>query len=309
MIDSYTGFIGLGVMGRPMALNLARAGVPLVAWNRTAAKAEPLREAGAVIARDVDEVFQRARLVIVMLANGEAIDAVLDRGGPAFERRVRGHTIVPMGTTSTTYSIGLGEAIRAAGGRHVEAPVSGSRVPAEAGRLVGMVAGEPGDVAEVRRLIEPICAQAVPCGAAPNALATKLAVNLFLITMVTGLAESYHFATEHGLDLAAFRQVLDSGPMASEVSRIKLGKLLARDFDVQAGVADVHYNTRLISDQAHQRGVSAPLLDVCRALFAETEELGLGAADMAAVVAALEGRTNLRPDEVAAGQRRKARPR
>jgi len=285
------GFVGLGVMGRPMALNLVRAGVSLVVWNRTAAKTEPLRREGASIASDLDDLFGRARIVVTMLAEGDALDAVLDRGGPLFGRRVAGHTIVAMGTTSTEYSRALGHDIRSVGGRHVEAPVSGSRAPAEAGRLVGMVAGDDADVVEVSQLIQPICAQVVACGAVPNALGTKLAVNLFLITMVSGLAEAYHFAVQTGLDVEAFRTVLDAGPMASDVSRIKLAKLLARDFDVQASITDVHYNSRLVADQADRARTAVPLLEVCRSLFAEAEGRGLGGADMAAVVAAIEGRT------------------
>jgi len=274
-----------------MALNLVRAGVSLVVWNRTAAKTEPLRREGACVARDLEDLFGRARVVVTMLADGKALDAALDRGGPLFSRRVAGHTIVAMGTTSTQYSQALGQDIRAVGGRHVEAPVSGSRAPAEAGRLVGMVAGDDADVIEVSRLIQPICAQVVTCGAVPNALGTKLAVNLFLITMVSGLAEAYHFAVQTGLDLAAFRSVLDAGPMASDVSRIKLAKLLAHDFDVQAAIADVHYNSRLVADQADRTRIAVPLLEVCRSLFADAESLGLGGADMAAVVAAIEART------------------
>ncbi|HET9650259.1 MAG TPA: NAD(P)-dependent oxidoreductase [Microlunatus sp.] len=285
------GFVGLGVMGRPMALNLVLAGLPVLVWTRTTAKTEPLRAAGAEVAAEVDEVFERARTVILMLADADAVDTVLDRSGPAFSRRVAGRVIVPMGTTSPTWSEQLGASIRAAGGRHVEAPVSGSRVPAENGRLVAMVAGDRSAVPSVMSLIAPLCAQVVDCGLAPQALTTKLAVNLFLITMVAGLAESYHFAVQHGIDLEAFRAVLDAGPMASEVSRIKLAKLAQRDFAVQAAIADVHYNSRLVSEEARRHRVAAPLLDVARGLFGETEDLGLGRADMAAVVAALERRT------------------
>jgi 3-hydroxyisobutyrate dehydrogenase len=274
-----------------MALNLARAGVPLVVWNRTVTKTELLKDAGASVARDLDDLFARTRVVVTMLADGNALDTVLDRRGPLFGRRVAGRTIVAMGTTSAEYSVALGQAIRAAGGRHVEAPVSGSRAPAEAGRLVGMVAGDDADVIEVSQLIRPICAQVVACGAVPSALGTKLAVNLFLITMVSGLAEAYHFAVQNDLDLEAFRSVLDAGPMASDVSRIKLAKLLAQDFDVQASIADVHYNSRLVADQADRARAAVPLLEVCRSLFAEAEDLGLGRADMVGVVAAIEART------------------
>jgi 3-hydroxyisobutyrate dehydrogenase len=278
------GFLGLGVMGRPMATNLVRAGVGLVTWTRSGVPLD-----GAENARSVGEVFEKAGTVLMMLANGDVIDEVLGRGTGELERLVGGHTVVHMGTTSPEYSAGLEEAVRRAGGGYVEAPVSGSRVPAENAQLVAMVAGA--ESAEVRELIAPMCRQAVDCGPVPNGLLLKLAVNTFLMSMVAGLAESFHFAEGVGLDTALLRDVLDAGPMASFVSRGKADMLVGRDFPVQAAIADVHYNSRLVTDAARQRGLAAPLLDVCRELFAETEELGHGKADMAAVVTAIAART------------------
>jgi 3-hydroxyisobutyrate dehydrogenase len=284
------GFVGLGLMGQPMALNLVRAGTELVVWNRTPEKCEPLRAAGAHVATSVDDVFERARVVFLMLADEPAVDSVLGRGAPAFGARVAGHTIVHMGTTSAGYSRGLAADVAAAGGNYVEAPVSGSRKPAAAGQLVAMLAGD--DVDEVRELIAPMCVDAVPCGAVPNALLMKLAVNIFLITMVTGLAEATHFADRHGLDMARLRSVLDAGPMASDVSRVKLAKLVRRDFTAQAAIPDVLKNNRLVAAAARAAGIASPLLDVCHALYAETLALGDDKLDMAAVVHAIEARTD-----------------
>ena len=290
------GFIGLGVMGQPMALNLARelsqAGTPLVVWTRSADKCEPLRAAGARVADTPDELFRRARIVILMLADGPAIDAVLGRGTPDFATRVADHTIVQMGTTSPDYSRALDAEIRAAGGRYVEAPVSGSRKPAEAGQLVAMLAGEPADVEEVRPLLAPMCHATVPCGPVPTALLMKLSVNLFLITMVTGLAEAVHFAERHGLDMQRFLAVLDAGPMASAVSRVKAPKLVTGDFSVQAAILDVLKNSGLVADAARQARIASPLLDASHALYGETAALGYGQSDMAAVLRAIEARTD-----------------
>lgn len=289
------GFIGLGVMGQPMALNVARAGIPLLVWNRTPERTEPLVAAGALAAGSADEVFERARVVVLMLANSEAIDAVLGRGTPRFAACVADRVIVHMGTTSPEYSRGLCEDVKAAGGGYVEAPVSGSRKPAEAGQLVGMIAGLPGDVEDVRPLLGPMCAATFVCGkSAPDALLMKLAVNLYLITMVTGLAEAFHFAERHRLDLGQFVAVLDAGPMASAVSRAKASKLVAADFAVQASISDVLMNNRLVAEAARAAGVASPLLDACHALYGETEALGHGGLDMAAVVKALEARTGRR---------------
>jgi 3-hydroxyisobutyrate dehydrogenase len=286
------GFIGLGVMGQPMALNLARAGMKIVVWNRSTARSEPLRAAGAKVAAHPTEVFEQARTVILMLATDTAIDAVLGRGTPVFETYVARHTIVHMGTTSPEYSRGLEADIRAAGGTYVEAPVSGSRKPAEAGRLVAMVAGEPPGTEDVLPLLRPMCHETIGCGPVPNALLMKLSVNLFLITMVTGLAEAAHFADRHGLDLRRFVRVLDAGPMASSVSQVKAAKLVDRDFAVQAAISDVlDNNCRRIAEAARAAGIASPLLDVCHALFGESAALGLGGTDMVAVIRAIEERT------------------
>ncbi|MCQ9180798.1 NAD(P)-dependent oxidoreductase [Streptomyces sp. IBSBF 2953] len=285
------GFIGLGVMGRPMAANLARAGTPLVVGNRTQGRCEPLRALGAEVAPSPGEVFDRAATVILMLADETAIDDVLGRGTPVFASRVAGHTVVHMGTTSAEYSAGLQRDVRTAGGRYVEAPVSGSRVPAERGELVGMLAGDDDAVAAVRPLLAPLCRETFDCGPVPGALLMKFSVNLFLITLVTGLAEAFHFAERHGLDRRLLRDVLDAGPMASAVSRVKGPKLLERDFSVQAAAADVLKNNRLIADAAREAGLASPLLDVCHALYGETVAQGHGGEDMAAVLRALEART------------------
>jgi 3-hydroxyisobutyrate dehydrogenase len=286
------GFVGLGIMGRPMALNLVRAGTPVVVWNRSPAGSEALRAAGAEVATAPAEVFARARVVILMLAGAAAIDAVLGRGTPEFAGAVAGRTIVHMGTTAPDHSRGLEADVRAAGGRYVEAPVSGSRGPAEAGQLVAMVAGERAAVAEVSPLLRPMCRETIACGPVPNALLMKFSVNLFLITMVTGLAEAAHFADRHGLDLRRFADVLDAGPMASSVSRVKAVKLVTRDFDAQAAISDVlENNCRQIAGAARAAGIASPLLDACHALFGEAHALGLGDADMAAVIRAIERRS------------------
>jgi 3-hydroxyisobutyrate dehydrogenase len=205
------GFIGLGVMGQPMALNLAKAGTPLVVWNRSAEKCEALRAAGAKVATTAAEVCQQAQVVILMMADAAAIDSVLGRsaGAPAgeFAGNVAQRIIVHMGSTSPEYSRALEADIRAAGGSYVEAPVSGSRKPAEAGQLVAMLAGEQAAVETVRPLLKPMCHETIVCGAVPNALLMKLSVNLFLITMVTGLAEAFHFADRHGLNTQQFLAV------------------------------------------------------------------------------------------------------
>ena len=203
-----------------------------------------------------------------------------------------------LGTTSPEFSRGLEADVASAGGRYVEAPVSGSRGPAEAGELVGMVAGRPDAVADVTPLLKAFCREVVDCGAAPNALLMTLAVNVVLITLVTGLAEAMHFARAHGLDVGTFLRVLDAGPMSSQVSRVKAHKLANGDHGVQASIVNVLENNRLVTESARGAGVASPLMDVCHALYAETLRLGHGGEDMVAVVRAVEARTQALRGEV-----------
>jgi 3-hydroxyisobutyrate dehydrogenase len=285
------GFIGLGLMGEPMALNLLRARMPLVVWNRSPAKSDLLAKAGARVAKDSLDVFQRCEVVFLMLRDADATDIVLGRQDVTFRARVDGHTIINMATTSPSYSGSLETDIRAHGGQYVEAPVSGSRKPAEAGQLVAMLAGARDAVAFVQPLLAPMCRKTVDCGPTPNGLIMKFAVNLFMICMVTGLAEAMHFAQSYCVDLAKLVTVLDASPMASDVSRVKAVKIAAHDFAAQAVIANVLENTTLITEAARTARVASPLLDICHSLYAEADALGEKGLDMVAVIRAIEQRT------------------
>jgi 3-hydroxyisobutyrate dehydrogenase len=284
------GFIGLGIMGQPMALNLTAAGTKLIVWNRSADRGEPLRAARARVAASPPELFARAMTVITMLINEAATDAVLGRGTPEFGSMVAGRTLVCMGSNAPGYSRGLAADISAAGGFYVEAPVSGSRKPAEAGQLVGLLAGEPEVVEQVRPLLAPMCRTTVDCGPVGNALLMKLAVSLFLNQLLAALTEAAHFADRHRLDLRKFQEAIDAGPVASDVTRVKLPKLIERDFAPQAAMADALNSERLIA-AAREEGIATPLLDAGLAPYDEGVGRGDGQLDMVAVVRAIEART------------------
>jgi 3-hydroxyisobutyrate dehydrogenase len=196
-----------------------------------------------------------------------------------------------MGTTTPAYSARLAEDIAAAGGRYVEAPVSGSRKPAQDAQLIAMTAGDEDAVRAVEPALLAMCKQSHFCGAVPSALQMKLAVNLYLITTVAGLTEAFHLARHGGLDLETFKAILDNGPMSSPVSRVKLDKLVAGDFAVQASIADVLKNCRLIASEARRLRAASPLLDTSLALFARTLELDFGGLDMVGMIKALEEKT------------------
>ena len=281
------GFIGLGAMGEPMAANLVKAGFRVMVWNRSADKMRPLVEAGATPAPTPREIFSACRTVALMLANGSAMDKVLERGSHRFADLVAGRTLISMATTDPAYSAGLDRDVRQAGGIYVEAPVSGSRTPAELGQLVAMAAGDREAVEAIRPVLAPMCSQVVFCGAVPNALLMKLAVNHFMIVMVTGLVEAVAFAEKRGLDLKQLGQILDASPMASDVSRVKIAKLVRRDFSRQAAISNVLESTRLITEGAESMRAEAPLIGVCHRLLAQAADDGLRDADFVAVWRAL----------------------
>lgn len=282
------GFIGIGAMGEPMALNLVRSGRQLVIWNRRPAKCTRLAAAGARVADEPSEVFAACSSIMLMLADEAAIDAVLARGTADGLSRLGGRTVISTATVSPGYSKTLEADVRAAGGHYVEAPVSGSRGPAEAGQLVAMLAGEALAVERVRPLFAPMCRAVVACGAVPRALSMKFAVNIFLIASITGLAEAAHFAEAQGLDMNTWASIVNASQMASEISRVKIDKLLAGDLSAQASITNVFETTRLIAEAAAESGISAPLTDACLALYRRTRELGLDAQDMMSVVRAFD---------------------
>lgn len=284
------GFLGLGTMGEPMAMNLVRSGFPLKVWNRTPARCQAAVAAGASLAMTPDEVFAHCEVVFAMLADEVALDEVLGRGTPAFGPRVRGRLLVNMATVGATYARELATSIRAEGGRYVEAPVSGSRVPAELGQLVAMVGGDPEDVDRVLPLLAPLCRRAVPCGEVPKGLLVKFSTLLVNIATITAITEAMQFADRVGLDLETFNEVLLGGPLASDVARVKAPKIACRDFSTQAAIRNVTESNRLVVEAAAAAGVPAPLAEACLRLYQMAMAQGLAEEDMVAVLKVYEDR-------------------
>jgi len=282
------GFAGLGLMGFPMAANLLRAGFEVAAYNRSAGPRDALKLLGGQTFERAPDLFEIADCVILMLADDRATDAVLGRGSPEFQRRVEGRLIVNMGTHAPAWSKALEEDLIAAGARFVEAPVSGSRGPAEAGKLVAMVAGDERGIEELEPLFAQLCRQVVCTGAVPSATACKMSVNLYLIASVAALAEAARMASELGVEPTAFAQVMVEGPLGSEVVRAKLAKMMSGDFAAQAAIRDVCKNAALVSATAAGIGLDAGLLASARQRFEAVLRSGGAELDMAAVITSFE---------------------
>ena len=282
------GFIGLGTMGLPMARNLARHGIALHVWNRTQ-KAPDAFPGGSDVgfARSPRAVLRGSRTSILMLLNQVAVDAVLERDTAAFAENVQGKTIIGMGSVDPLYSVGLASDIALAGGTYLEAPVSGSRVPAENGQLVCLLGGDSALADVVAPLLRLMCKDQIYCGAAGDALRMKLAINLYICSSLVALAEATNFARKGGLPLDKFKQAVAAGPLSSDFATIKLPKMIESDFGLQAGVADAHASTCLIRAEAARLCSATPQLDVSSALYARAAEALGPKVDMSSVISVL----------------------
>lgn len=281
------GLIGLGVMGGAMARNLLDAGFPLTVYNRTVAHARPLVDRGARVADHPGEVFERSDVVLLVLADDRATDRVLGREGATFGVDVGGTVVVNMATVDPVYSTDLGRVLAEAGAVYVEAPVSGSRQPAEAGELVVLAAGDDPTIAALAPVFDAIGKATVRCGPVPNALTMKLANNLLLIAMLEAVTEAAHFAEAVGLDLEAYFDLVLRGPMANDVLRQKAAQLVSGDERPRAPLKHVLKDIRLVNDMAARAGVAVPVSAVNLALFQEATALGAGDKDVVAVREAL----------------------
>jgi 3-hydroxyisobutyrate dehydrogenase len=289
------GVIGLGVMGEPIARNLMNCGFRLLLFNRSAGKAEPFRDR-ATLAASAREVFQDSEVILLVVPGASEIDLVLERADGVVRATVCDKIVVNLATVAPGYSESLAAAVAAQGGSYVEAPLSGSRKPAEAGTLVVLAAAADGGVLDrVQPLFDAIGRRTIRCGAPPDAMRMKLANNLLLITLLAGFAEAFHFARAMGVDLERFVEVVLAGPMANDIFRGKAGKLLDFDFAGEAAIRNVHKDIRLITAEAGRTGASAPVAATLAEVLAVAAENGLAEDDIIGIIQILEWTSAGRP--------------
>lgn len=272
-----------------MARNLAQK-AHLAVWNRSPAKYAMFEQASTVsisIAATPAKAAEGSDMLFLMLFDAAAIECILDDD---FRRAVRGKIIVNASSIPVESSKSFCGIIQEAGGRYLEMPVSGSKVPAEQGKLVGMMAGDPDLAHIVKPFVQPLTCAAVYCGEIGSGLKAKYAINTLATTLTVGLAESMSLANAQGLDLAAFAQVLEACPMASAFSKIKVNKILHEDWSPQASVRECYNSTQLIKSAAETEHVQMPLMDVCGKLYTEAIEADLAEEDMIAIIKQIRSR-------------------
>ncbi|PNP47814.1 hypothetical protein TGAMA5MH_00866 [Trichoderma gamsii] len=275
------GFLGLGMMGTPMAINLCRK-FSVVVWNRSDSRYDTLIDAGAAIGKTPSHVAKQSDIIFIMLFDGSAIQSIINSDDD-FMKSIRGKIVINTSSVSVDYSHQLSQQIHDGGGNFIEMPVSGSKIPAEQGQLVGMIAGNPAISDLIKPIVEPITSAAVYCGPIGSGLKAKYAVNLFLVSVTAGLAESMNLARSQGLSLESFGKVLNACPLASAYSRVKIAKILKEDWSPQAAMKDCYNSTQLIRSAAQKVQVQTPLIEICHSLYRDACNSGWGEEDMMAI--------------------------
>ncbi len=222
------GFIGTGLMGLPMAQRLLDANIELVAYNRTPAKLEPLRAAGAAIAEHPHEAIRACDCMILMLTDASAIRSVLL--SDSSRQQLPGRTVIQMGTIAPTDSRAIRDEVVAAGGDYLEAPVLGSIPEAKAGKLIVMVGGSPEQFQRWSELLQNFGSEPLLIGSVGAAAAVKLALNQLIGSLTAAFALSLGFVQRQGADVDLFMQILRDSALYAPTFDKKLQRMLNRNY-------------------------------------------------------------------------------
>ena len=212
------GFLGMGRMGSRIAPNIARAGFPLIVYNRTRSQAADVAgETDASVGETPAEVARAADVVITMLADGPAVEAVYEGPDGVLAGLGPGTVAVDMSTVGPGFVVSLGERVRATGATMVDSPVSGSVATAEAATLMLMVGGDEADVARVRPVLESVGRPVIHVGPPGAGAAMKLAVNAMIFAINQSLSESLVLAERAGIARANAYEVIENSAAAAPV--------------------------------------------------------------------------------------------
>jgi 3-hydroxyisobutyrate dehydrogenase-like beta-hydroxyacid dehydrogenase len=224
------GFIGLGLMGTPLALNILKGGFELTVWNRTAAKAEPLVAAGAIRANTISELAGSSDVVITMLTEAAASESVICGKDGIVDHAPPGLIVVDMGSIAPEMSRSIAERAKRRGVRMLDAPVTGNPKVAEAGKLGVMIGGEKETVDYVRPLLEKVSAVIVHAGPSGAGSTLKLVNNLIMGVAIEAVAEALVLARKAGIDPDCVRQITTVGGARTAAMETRGSRMLAHDF-------------------------------------------------------------------------------
>jgi 3-hydroxyisobutyrate dehydrogenase len=270
-------------MGAGMARSMRRAGLDVTAWNRTKEKADPLAEDGVAIAGSVPQAVDGADVVVTMLFDEDAVLTVTDDVTSALKPDavwLQSATVGPDGIRRL--------AQRAGEVALVDAPMLGTKQPAEQGSLVPIVSGDEELIDKARPVLDAVGTKTVVAGQQiGDASALKLACNAWIFSITAATAQSLALARTLDVDPALFLQAIDGGPANSQYAQLKGKLMLAGDFTPAFGLDGARKDLGLIAEAAVVSGLKRDMVDGLRALFDAASDDGHGEDDMAAVYTVL----------------------
>jgi 3-hydroxyisobutyrate dehydrogenase len=223
--------LGTGIMGSAMARNLVSAGLRTTTWDRSSAATAPLSDAGAQVAASPAEAVHDAQVVITMLPTADVVTSVIFDSGVA-EALAGGAAWAQMGTIGLAETTGISSRLgeMRPDVMFVDAPVSGSKGPAEAGQLLILASGPPAAAAAVRPVFSAIGRRTVWLGEAGQGSRMKLAVNAYMSILIEGVAEALELAGQLGIDDSKLAEAIEGGPLDAPIADAKLHKMERGDF-------------------------------------------------------------------------------
>ena len=282
------GFIGLGLMGSGMSMNLVKAGFPVTVWNRTASKMEPLLEAGAKGAGSPKEVAENSDIVVSIVTDSQDVEEVILGPEGAIHGARSGAVVIDMSTISPSVTRRIAEELDEKGVGMLDAPVSGGAIGARDGTLSIMVGGENETFQECLPIFEAMGRTVTHVGGNGMGQTVKLVNQILVGTTMLGVAEALMFAKKSGVDLEKCHAAVSGGAAGSWQLTNNGARLLKGDHEPGFKVKDYLKDLRLIMEAAAD--VNMPLVgtSVVHQMFRSLEAEGLTQKGTQAVILAVE---------------------
>jgi 3-hydroxyisobutyrate dehydrogenase len=287
---AHVGIAGLGRMGAAMALRLLEQGHTLIVWNRTHGRAAPVIDAGAGLAPSPAELAQRSEIIITILTDAAAIEAVYAGPQGLLAGGLAGKLAIDMSTVRPETARALAAQIEAAGGLALECPVGGSIGPARQGRLIGLAGGTEAAFARAKPVLDTLCRRLEHCGPTGAGSSMKLAINLPLMLYYQALAEAVTLCGHLGRDPAWLIDLFADTTGGSNVLKARgssIAKALGGDFSDATGVdLDLlRKDMRTMLEEARALGADLPITTATLGIYDRASAAGWGGRDGAAVPA------------------------
>jgi 3-hydroxyisobutyrate dehydrogenase-like beta-hydroxyacid dehydrogenase len=277
-------FLGLGIMGRPMASNLVKAGHEVSVWSRTAGKEVD----GARAATSPADAAQGAEVVWMCVSDTNAVESILFGPQGVEPSLVEGMTIADSSTISPSATRKFAERVGAKGVRYVDAPMTGSKVAADAGTLTFMVGGDEAVIESLKPLFAAMGKVFFRMGETGKGQAAKLAMNLQIALIYEGFAEGLTLATKLGVDVENLLRVVQASMVRSGVVDYKAPFVMKRDFTPNFPLRLMHKDIRLALEAAKEVRVKLPALETVEEIYEMATEDGHENLDYAATITLLE---------------------